>query len=72
MANNRLYFRDPKDGALLFFAKSDSDRWRVVASRDEIQAWLDGRDLGALEDDERPTTLELICEHGLDGELKRS
>jgi hypothetical protein len=62
MANNRLYIRDKATGELFFLAKSNAPRgWQLACKREEIQAWLDGRDLAAVDADlDTFTRLELL------------
>lgn len=64
-ANNRLYLVDLETGDTLYLMRSNAPKgWGLAATKEEIEAWLEGRDRLAVEGANRcrSTSLALFAE----------
>ena len=65
MANNRLYIIDTETKEEILLAKSFGSGWDVRCTIEQLNEWLEERDLDAAYGNtgELPTTLKLMCEN---------
>jgi hypothetical protein len=62
MANNRLYIEDTETGERLAVAKSFGPPWDWRVTMEEVQAWMEGRDIASTCDCSKPTKLRFVTE----------
>jgi hypothetical protein len=73
MANNRLYLYDPESGEKFMLAKSFANGWYIKNSEsfvEDLEKWLDGKDLAASYGGTGSTSLLLIAEGDLPANTK--
>ena len=62
MANNRLYLVDLEEGEGIMLAKSFGDGWDWVRTKEEMNKWLEFKDIAASCGPEYPSNLKLMNE----------
>jgi hypothetical protein len=62
LANNRLYILDTETGEHILIAKAFGPPWDIRATLEQIQEFLDGRDVAACCSSDHPTKLKLVTE----------
>lgn len=68
MANNRLYLYDPESGEKFMLAKAYAEGWYIKSPEnfaEELEKWLDMKDLSASYGGTGSTSLQLLTEGDL-------